>query len=208
MTTETTTAAAEWAPNLDPRSLDYPSAAIVAAGNRRTVEWDLRPILNQGADGACVGYAIASAAGAPDAAERVYAIAKTLDQWPGESYSGTSVTAGAKAAQALGIIKSYRWAFTAGEVLDALQVGPVVLGLYWTPGMFKPAAGVMAVDAPKHKSLGHCTVAVGYDPARNAVRIQSSWGTGWAEDGRAWLPVEDLETLMGRTGEACLVEPA
>ena len=138
----------------------------------------------------------------------MYAIAKTLDQWPGENYSGTSVTAGAQAAKALGIIESYRWAFSVGEILDALAVGPVVLGLYWTPGMFAATAGVMWLDAPKHKSLGHCAVAVGYDPERNAVRIQSSWGTRWADAGRAWLPVDALATLMGRTGEACLVVPA
>lgn len=212
MTDTATTTAPEWAPNLDPRNADYPVSAIVAPGQRRSVMWEL-PVLDQGADGACVGYAIASAAGDPQSAEKVYAIAKTLDQWPGENYSGTSVTAGAQAGKALGIIESYRWAFSVGEILDALAVGPVALGLYWTPGMFKPSpvgyyGHVMVPDAPKHQSLGHCAVAVGYDPERNAVRIQSSWGTRWADGGRAWLRVPDLEVLMGRTGEACLVVPA
>jgi len=208
MTTETTTAAAEWAPNLDPRSLDYPTRTIVAMpAGRRAVDWAL-PVLDQGQDGACVGYAMASAAGDPGSAERVYSIAKTLDQWPGESYSGTSVTAGAQAAKALGIIGQYRWAFNVTDVLAALQVGPVVLGLYWTPGMFNPVAGLMSVDAPKHQSLGHCAVAVGYDPLTELVTIQSSWGTAWGINGRALLKVEDLATLMGRTGEACLVNPA
>jgi hypothetical protein len=207
MTETATTTAPEWAPNLDPRSLDYPVSAIVAPGQRRRVMWDL-PVLDQGADGACVGYAIASAAGDPQSAEKVYAIAKTLDQWPGEAYSGTSVTAGAQAGKALGIIESYRWAYDVPTILDALAVGPVALGLYWTPGMFKPAGGIMRVDAPKHQSLGHCAVAVGYDPEQDAIRMQSSWGTRWADAGRAWLPLGALATLMGRTGEACLVVPA
>lgn len=202
-------APAEWAPAIDPRNADYPAAAIVTPGNRRKVMWEL-PVLNQGANGACVGYAIASAAGDPAAAERIYAIARSLDRWAGDDYTGTSVTAGARAAKALGVIASYRWAFTAGEVLDALcNVGPVVLGLYWTPGMLRPAAGMsMSVDAPKYRSIGHCAVAVGYDPLDNEICIQSSWGTAWGTNGRAWLPVADLEALMGRTGEACVVEPA
>lgn len=203
----TTTKAPEWAPNHDPRSRDYATVDLMAVG-LRAIHWEL-PVLDQGNEGACVGYAIASAAGAPQSAEKVYTIAKTLDQWPGEAYSGTSVLAGAKAAKALGIIGQYRWAFSVDDVLDTLcNVGPVVLGLYWTPGMFRPIGGWMAVDAPKHKSSGHCAVAVGYDPAQNAIQIQSSFGPDWGTNGRAWLPVEDLKTLMGRTGEACVVEPA
>lgn len=180
--------------------------ADLAAGRRR-IMWEL-PVLNQRAD-ACVGYAFASAAGAPESAERIYAIAKTLDRWPGVDYYGTTVTAGAEASKALGIIESYEWVFGVAGVLDALAAGPVVLGAHWTPGMLKPAAGIsMSVDAPKHRSYAHCAVVVGYDPLDHEVCIQSSWGTAWGTAGRAWLPVADLATLMGRTGEACLVVPA
>lgn len=181
---------------------------MTKTATRRKTMWEL-PVLNQGSGDACVGYAFASAAGAPDAAERIYAIAKTLDRWPGEDYFGTTVAGGAEAAKALGIIESYEWAHTAGEVLDALDAGPVVLGAYWTPGMLKPLAGMsMSVDAPKHKSVAHCAVVVGYDPLDLEVCIQSSWGTEWGTAGRAWLPLVDLEALMRRTGEACLVVPA
>jgi len=174
----------------------------------RRIMWEL-PVLNQGNGDACVGYAFASAAGAPEAAERVYSIAKTLDRFAGEDYYGTTVAAGAEAAKALGIIESYDWARTADAVVAFLAAGPVVLGAYWTPGMLKPAAGIsMSVDAPKHKSIAHCAVVVGYDPLDNEVCIQSSWGTAWGTAGRAWLPAEDLERLMTRTGEACAVVPA
>lgn len=190
--------------NTNAATIHQPVAAL-AAGRRR-IMWEL-PVLNQRAD-ACVGYAFASAAGAPDSAERIYAIAKTLDRWPGVDYYGTTVTAGAEAAKALGIIESYGWVHGVAGVLDALAAGPVVLGAHWTPGMLKPAGPLMSVDAPKHKSYAHCAVVVGYEPMTNDVCIQSSWGTEWAEGGSGWLPVEDLATLMGRTGEACLVVPA
>lgn len=178
-----------------------------ATTTTRRIMWEL-PVLTQGAD-ACVGYAFASAAGAPEAAERVYAIAKTLDRFPGENYYGTTLAGGAEAAKALGIIESYDWHMTTAAVVDALAVGPVVFGAWWTPGMLKPAAGgLMTVDAPKHRSIAHCAVVVGYDPLDNEVCIQSSWGTAWGDGGRGWLPAEDLERLMFRTGEACLVVPA
>lgn len=178
-----------------------------ATTTRRKIMWEL-PVLTQSAD-ACVGYAFASAAGAPEAAERVYAIAKTLDRFPGENYYGTTVAGGAAAAEALGIIESHDWQLTAGAMLDALAAGPLVFGAYWTPGMLKPAAGgLMTVDAPKHKSVAHCAVLVGYDALTNEVCIQSSWGTAWGDAGRGWLPVEDLERLTFRSGEACAVVPA
>jgi len=34
---------------------------------------------------------------------------------------------------------------------------------------------------------GHTLVAVGYDDARKAFRIQNSWGRKWADAGYAWL---------------------
>lgn len=173
----------------------------------RHIMWEL-PVLTQATADACVGYAFASAAGAPDAAERVYAIAKTLDRWPGESYYGTTLTAGAEAAKALGIIAGYSWHLTTAAIIDALAAGPLVFGAYWAPGMFKPAGDLMHLDAPKHKSIGHCAVIVGYDPMGDEFCIQSSWGTAWGIGGRGWLPAADLERLMFRSGEACLVVPA
>lgn len=204
-----------WTPNHDPRSRNYPVGVMLLGEERAATTWNVGPVLNQGADGACVGYAFASAIGAPvpeaaaGAAERIYAIAKTLDQFPGEDYSGTSVTAGAKAAKALGYLESYRWAFGHEDVLDALcTVGPVVLGLYWTERMMHPVNGLMAAEGAIMG--GHCTIANAYHPAapeaggRPAIRIQNSYGTAWGIEGAAWLPVSDLITVLQRQGEACV----
>lgn len=203
-----------WAPNHDTRSRNWPVRALLPAGSHDLVahatEWNVGPVLDQGADGACVGYAIASTLGAPSpeaaagAAEQIYAIAKTLDQWPGEAYSGTSVTAGAKAAKALGHVQSYRWAFGHEDVLDTLaSIGPVVLGLYWTERMMHPTNGLMSATGPIMG--GHCTIANAYDPMRHAIRIQNSYGPAWGIDGAAWLPVPDLITVLQRQGEALVL---
>lgn len=46
-------------------------------------------------------------------------------------------------------------------------------------------AGVFVKDSePKS---GHAMVAVGYDDARQAFRIQNSWGRNWADGGYAWF---------------------
>jgi C1A family cysteine protease len=37
------------------------------------------------------------------------------------------------------------------------------------------------------KGIGHSLVAVGYDEARKAFRIQNSWGRKWADRGYGWL---------------------
>ena len=45
--------------------------------------------------------------------------------------------------------------------------------------------GVFVKDSePKS---GHAMVAVGYDDARQAFRIQNSWGRGWGDGGYAWF---------------------
>lgn len=205
-----------WTPNHDPRSLSYRTvAAGMPSHPEAPMAWNVGPVLNQGADGACVGYAFAAAIGAPipeaaaGAAEQIYKIAKTLDQYPGESYGGTSVLAGAKAAKALGYLESYRWAFGYQDVVDTLaSVGPVVLGLYWTERMMHPVNGLMSVAG--RTMGGHATIANAYHPAapeaggRPAIRIQNSYGTGWGIDGAAWLPVTDLAAVLARKGEACV----
>ena len=37
---------------------------------------------------------------------------------------------------------------------------------------------------------GHTMIAVGYDDARNAFRIQNSWGRNFGDSGYAWLSYE------------------
>lgn len=206
--------AGDWAPNHDERNRDYPIRPALRPSIAHAASvWPLGPVLNQGKDGACVGYAFAAATGQADQAERVYSIAKTLDAVPGEAYHGTSVLAGARAAKALNLIESYRWAFGIEDVVDTLRTtGPVVLGLYWRESMRRVSPGeplrVAGADIG-----GHCTVAFAYDPAcavldgQPGVCIRNSWGTGWGTNGEAWITTANLAALLDRNGEACVITP-
>ena len=215
-----------WAPNHDERSRNYPARALMpGAAPRVNSEWPAGPVMNQGTDGACVGYAYAAATtrsrpvwttppAVQEVAERIYTIAKTLDERAGEDYTGTSVLAGAKAVKALDIAPAYRWCFGVADVVDALvNLGPVVLGLYWTEGMRDVKAdGVMSFTG--RDIGGHATTAVGYYPSvavlggQPGILLKNSWGTSWGRNGYGWLATTDLISLLQKQGEAVVLTNA
>lgn len=134
----------------------------------------------------------------------IYEDAQLVDQWPGESYDGTSVRAGAKVLQSRGLIAEYRWAWDAGTVVRALlDAGPVVVGTAWHASMFHPAAdGLLDVDGPVVG--GHAYLLDGVHVGRQIVRVKNSWGRGWGRNGFASLRIADLDRLLRDHGEACL----
>jgi len=217
-----------WKPNFDERSKNYPiRAAIPERPKRRTKLWRNGIILDQGREGACVGFGwtaealstpvavdltrlLAEAPDKPqDFAHALYKRAKVLDDWEGEDYEGTSVLAGAKAMKELGLIKEYRWCFKIEDVIDALLTkGPVVLGIYWYDGMYKAKDGVLKVTG--EIVGGHCITAVGFKLAKDSatgedsVVLQNSWGYSWGTWGLAEITVSDLKKLLDNDGEACV----
>lgn len=214
----------DWGPRYDERSRNFPVRGIIRKAVRRKDRlWKVGPILDQGQEGACVGFGwtaegLASPvrvdlkrikARAPkepnEFAKYVYAFAKTIDEYEGVDYDGTSVLAGAKSMQTFGLLKSYAWAFTVDEIVDAvIKKGPVVLGINWYDGMYEAPNGVLKVTG-KHVG-GHCILAVGYKvkPEGDTVILQNSWGSEWGINGLAEISVADLARLMGEGGEACL----
>ena len=137
-------------------------------------------------------------------AQEIYHDAQKLDEWPGEDYSGTSVLAGMKAATALGLVKTYRWAFGLQDVLHALSwVGPVEIGVNWYTGMFS-TDGEGFLHATGKVEGGHCTLLSGINPDAATVTITNSWGSGWGRNGQALLSWDDLDLLL-RGGEAVTV---
>lgn len=216
-----------WKPSFDHRSKNFGIDALIPQNIRRDRLWTVGPILDQGREGACVGFGwTAEALSTPVAVKldqmaadvpkdpnqfalSVYHRAQILDDQPGENYSGTSVLAGAKTLVEFGLLREYRWAFTIDDVINAIiHRGPVVLGIEWHQGMYQAPGGMLEVSGPVVG--GHCITAVGYRTAASSafkeesIILQNSWGTVWGANGLAEIRAKDVAQLLANGGEACI----
>lgn len=174
-----------------------------------------RLALDQGTEGACVGFAWAHEIAArpwsdpnitDDYAIAIYRWAQQNDEWPGENYSGTSVLAGAKAVtEWLSRIKEYRWAFGLDDVRRTIGYkGPVVLGINWYEGMFRPDS-TGRIQPTGSLMGGHAILAYRVDERNKRIYLWNSWGQDWWEGGPwCFLTFEDLGRLLSEQGEACI----
>lgn len=219
--------------HFDERSRAYPVRELLRSSQLqrpRSYTWGMPSniVLDQGREGACVGFAIAHelaarpvvVGGVGDSfALQLYRRAQQLDPWPGESYSGTSVLAGMQAAQELGHFDEYRWAFGVDDAVLAIGYrGPVVFGIPWYSGMYDAPNGVLRVTG--ELVGGHAIVGVGVrvldssgrrpvslaavDRDRSTVLLLNSWGRGYGVNGRARITLRDLDVLLSNGGE-CVV---
>lgn len=195
-------------PLFDPKSRDH--RAIDETGPLRSHHWMLTQVLNQGSDGACVGFSLTHnllayqyPLGVPPKrmALRIYRLAKKIDEWPGEKYSGTSVLAGCKVLRRKGAITSYKWAFGLDDVLQVLaHHGPLVLGINWHESMYEAPDGVLTVDGAV--AGGHAILANGINVEEETVTLHNSWGDAWGNGGEADISWLDLDRLLSDDGEA------
>jgi len=133
----------------------------------------------------------------------IYRAAQLVDEWAGQDYDGTSVRAGAKILESLGVITSYHWAFNvAAMVSQVLEVGPVVFGSNWYEMMCYPDdRGMISVAGEIYG--GHAYLIDGVTVDRQVFRLQNSWGRAWGLNGRAWIRFSDLRRLLDEDGECC-----
>lgn len=181
------------------------------------------PHLDQGNEGACVGFgwahelacypATVPALDNVFAKERLYWPAQRRDWWEGGAYpgatpfmEGTSVLAGAEVVhQELRFIGSYDW--VVHGLLDlqlaAGYLGPIVMGTDWHSGMFRPDINGF-VHATGTVEGGHCWIIRGISLKKRAFLCRNSWGPNWGMRGDFWVSFEDAESLLMTQGEACV----
>lgn len=211
-------------PQFDPRSKNFPVAAVLPATNVIPRTWHAGVWLDQGSEGACVGFSwAAELSGSPVrvrdvndafARERIYKPAQLIDEWPGEDYEGTSVLAGAKVVKKEGFIQEYRWAFGVDDVLTTLSnYGPMVLGLNWYDSMMEPRPSGLLEVSGTEPSGGHAIMIRGLTLKSRlkgepqdipVVRFRNSWGRDWGFNGDCFMKVEDLNRLLQEGGECCV----
>jgi hypothetical protein len=204
----------------DDRSRLY---CIAAAAPKTPVkaEWKCEQWLDQGQEGACVGFGITHEAialpvavkglTATFAREKIYWEAQKHDGMPGGAYpgampfyEGTSVLAGLKAYKKCGLIDGYAWAFSLNEVLCGMALGPCILGIPWKDGM-RAIDKDGLIHAIGRTMGGHCILATGVYPATKTVRLHNSWGKMWGTGGDCLISWTDLGTLLDERGEAAFV---
>lgn len=209
----------DWVPRFDDQSREYP-VRRAAAPHLHNRTWRVPAPLDQGREGACVGFGWTHEAlstpvavelhGDPNAyARQVYNQAKRIDEWAGEDYDGTSVLAGAKVMKAAGYLREYRWAFNIQDVVASiLATGPVVLGVNWYDTMYEAPDGLVTVGGDL--AGGHCILATGYRlagriyPDEPAISLFNSWGPSWGVRGLGWIRQSQLARLLDEGGEACV----
>lgn len=122
----------------------------------------------------------------------------------GNSYDGTSVRAGAKILKKQGFINSYYWAWDIDTIVDALlNLGPIVVGTWWTEDMFYPDTKGW-IKATGEMAGGHAYLLDGVNTKKKKIRIKNSWGREWGKNGFAYISFDDLDQLIKMNGEACL----
>ena len=210
----------------DERSRNYGIAEVLEAQKPRKRYWGHNTVIDQGREGACVGFAwtnelICNPRPHPDVpqyvgdafARKIYKRAQQLDPWPGENYEGTSVLAGAKAIMETGYLTQYRWAFNIEQVRDAvIAEGPVILGINWYDSMYSTRPSGL-VEVGGKVVGGHAIALTGYNPRarlkgeggyKEVFRWKNSWGTSYGKNGTGYVKIEDLERLLKEDGEACI----
>ena len=186
--------------------------------------------LDQGFEGACVGFSIANdLLGSPvrvrppgyDAAkskltvanqfaQKLYEAARRMDEWAGENYDGTSVRAGMKAARAAGYIGEFRWILTASELQRTLdQEGPVIIGVNWYENQYDLTPGPdFTVRSGGALVGGHALCVNGRYRSRRGrrqYRTRQSWGGDYGAGGDVWWDADHLEHLIFEDdGEAAI----
>jgi len=205
----------------DERSRKHPVRATVSAKAPRSYTWRCDTYLDQGSEGACVGFSMAHELAARPAEvknldakfarEQVYWEAQRTDPWEGGSYpgaspiyEGTSVLAGVKVLRKLGYIESYKWAFGLDDLVMAVgYAGPAVLGIAWYDGMFDvmPCGHLHVLG---EAAGGHAILCKGVNVADRTFTLHNSWGESWGRGGDALISWDEMDRLLHEQGEAVI----
>jgi hypothetical protein len=198
----------------DSRSRDFGADQTAPV---QTVLWTRRsPILDQGDLGSCTGHAAAGwlatdTARRPgrkdvteDLAVEIYSKATHLDRVAGiypPHDTGSSGLAAAKAMRALGLTTGpYRHAFGLTHALQALQLGPLLVGMTWLTGCDKPeTSGLIHYKGTVRG--GHEILLRGYDNQTQVLTFDNSWGAGFADKGSFYMTCDDFALALADHGD-------
>lgn len=197
----------------DPRNADYPFT-IGEDIPPVTRVWDCPVTLDQGKEGACVGYASAHFYGSEDRIQTIsnriarthYKGAQMHDEWLGENYEGTSVNGLMAYLRAEELVGKYRWVFDLETLKHTLSYyGPVIVGCEWREECNYPdKLGFINFDGPSQG--GHATCWRGINMEEGYFLIQQSWGPKHGINGVVKMRFKDAAELLRTRPQICFPE--
>lgn len=200
----------------DPLSRNFAARSFVGSTPRFKRVWTTRKEgpLNQGREGACVGFSCAGELAAKPAAYptddrlalKIYAAAREVDRSEGRNFSsGATVLAGMKACQRARYFQKYVWCFGIDDAINwVVRKGPTIWGINWYESMYEPnRQGLLSVEGDI--AGGHAIMCNGFWPNHpqfgDVLVFTNSWGKSWGLNGRAYLSVADGARLLKEDGE-------
>ena len=220
---------------LDFRDRMY-EATLVEVPPRRPLELYRKikvPILDQGAEGACTGFGLATvinyllclhgkSAFQPVSPRMLYDMAKRYDEWPGETYEGSSARGAMKGWHKHGVCEEKFWPqraetdsqLTAERSADArhrplgayyrvnhrdlicMHSALTEVGILYASSEVHDGWNKVGPDGeiPLREKIigGHAFAIVGYD--ERGFWIQNSWGRDWGKGGFGLIGYDDWLT--------------
>jgi hypothetical protein len=202
-------------PQFDERSRRFGADRVVPDVPTKGKAWEPGRQLDQESTGHCGGFTVAAEAAASPIrvrgvdnayAHASYYMAKDhgLDPWGRED--GTSTLAMMKVGQLRKLWASYVWAFSIDDVKRQLELGPVLLGIPWFTGMFRPTIENI-IHPTGQEEGGHLLLIRRWTPNLivngkrygEAYHLRNSWGG----QVNSWLLRDGLhKVLIDGRGEA------
>lgn len=209
----------------DSRSARYPYQRALEDAALADQLWErMIPVLDQGDVGSCTGNAETGSCGTKPffdtlpagtvldetMALKIYSAAETIDgdgPYPPQD-NGSSGTSAAQAAKNLGLISGYTHATSSAEMADALQSGPVIVGVNWYSSFDTPASdGTIAISKGAYVRGGHEFVVRGVKVGPKTFQADNSWGTSWGNNGSMQFSWSTMDRLFSEQGDCTVSVP-
>jgi len=194
---------------------------------------EIGPIRDQGREGISTGFSAAYALTAENkrvtgridlfSVRSIFVEAQRRDEWPGESYEGSSILGAMKALKEVGAYLEEDWPIErksdplpgmkpanrittyskiANErtdlLIEALQNRKtVVIAFHITDDIANVTEDGKITFSPESSPIGvHAVCLVGYDSNTDEFKFANSWGTGWGSSGFGYIRRSDLQNRL------------
>jgi hypothetical protein len=152
---------------------------------------------------------------APDGCTGVYHDETVLDSFAGTyppDDTGSDGLSAAKVLKARGWISGYTHVLNGSHGLaEALQDGPVIVGITWWSSFYTPnSSGVVEIADDATVAGGHELVVDQFDATDGGYfGLTNSWGTSWGINGRFHMSVDTMDQLLSSAegGDATVFAP-